>query len=96
MKARTYLNILAAAALPLALAACETPAPGGAEATSAAAPASASASASAPAASGATVAMPAGLTSDERLIWNSLTPDAKRRAVEYMAAGGTFRQFVTL
>ena len=90
MKARRYLNIVAAAALPVALAACEAPAPGTAAATSATAPASA------PAASGESVAMPAGLTSDERLIWNSLTTDAKRRAVEYMAAGGTFRQFVTL
>jgi len=40
------------------------------------------------------VAMPMGLTSEERLIWNSLNDEAKRDAVAYMEAGGSFKQFV--
>ena len=42
------------------------------------------------------VAMPAGLTAEERLIWNSLSDEAKRDAVAYMEAGGSFRDFIAV
>lgn len=93
MNAKRFLGIAAAIALPAALAACEEPMPGngdGAQASSAAATQPAATS------SGEAVAMPAGLTRDEKVIWSSLTPEAQRRAVEFMQAGGSFRQFVTL
>lgn len=38
--------------------------------------------------------MPAGLTAEEQLIWNSLNDEAKRDAIAYMEAGGSFKQFV--
>ena len=41
-------------------------------------------------------AMPAGLTAEEQLIWNSLSDQAKRDAVAYMDAGGSFRDFVAV
>ena len=40
--------------------------------------------------------MPAGLTAEEQLIWNSLSDQAKRDAVAYMNAGGSFRDFVAV
>lgn len=42
------------------------------------------------------IAMPAGLTAEEQLIWNSLSDQAKRDAVAYMQAGGSFRDFVAV
>jgi len=44
----------------------------------------------------AEVAMPAGLSGEERVIWNSLTPAAKKQAADYIAAGGTLTQFVAI
>ncbi len=38
--------------------------------------------------------MPFGLTPDERVIWNSLTEDARKAAAEFIANGGTLTQFV--
>ena len=73
------------------LAACE-PMP----AADAEAPAAADASATQAAAVTGEVAMPAGLSSDERLIWNSLTPSAKQAAADYIASGGTLTQFVAI
>ena len=40
--------------------------------------------------------MPAGLTAEEQLIWNSLSDEAKRDAIDYMEAGGSFRDFVAV
>jgi hypothetical protein len=42
------------------------------------------------------IAMPAGLTAEEQLIWNSLSDQAKRDAVAYMEAGGSFKDFVAV
>ena len=42
------------------------------------------------------IAMPAGLTAEEQLIWNSLSDQAKRDAVTYMDAGGSFKDFVAV
>lgn len=52
--------------------------------------------ATAPAATSADVTEPAGLSADERVIWNSMTPEARRQAVEFIANGGTFAQFVAV
>lgn len=41
-------------------------------------------------------ATPASLSGDERVIWNSLTPQAKRDAAAYIANGGTLTQFVAI
>ncbi len=49
-----------------------------------------------PAAASADVTQPAGLSADERVIWNSMTPEARRQAVEFIANGGTFAQFVAV
>lgn len=88
MKATGYLRGAAVAALGMTTAACEAPAPSNGT--------TAAGTANAAPASGEAVSMPAGLTADEQVIWNSLTTDAQRRAVEFIAAGGTFRQFVSL
>ncbi len=37
---------------------------------------------------------PAGLNSDELLIWNSLTESAKKDALVFIENGGTFAQFI--
>lgn len=42
------------------------------------------------------VAMPSGLSRDEQLIWNSLTPDAKAQAAAFIAAGGTLTGFMAV
>ena len=56
-----------------AIAACEAPATGSG---------GADASSSGGSAAGSDVAMPAGLSSDERIIWQSLNPTAKAQASE--------------
>ncbi|MEM8871183.1 MAG: hypothetical protein AAGB10_05430 [Pseudomonadota bacterium] len=48
----------------------------------------------APAVSQAGAAMPAGLTSDEQLIWNTLTPTAQAQAADHVANGGSFADFI--
>ena len=40
--------------------------------------------------------MPAGLTRDEQVIWNSLSEAAKVQAAEFIANGGTLTQFVAI
>ncbi|WP_112321875.1 hypothetical protein [Oceanibium sediminis] len=82
--------ILAALALPLGLAACDMPAESGSTTGGATATTSAQTSAS------ADVAMPAGLTSEERFLWSTLTPAAKAQAVTYIENGGTLTQFMAL
>ncbi|MEO0913541.1 MAG: hypothetical protein AAFY59_11210 [Pseudomonadota bacterium] len=42
------------------------------------------------------MAAPASLTADERVIWNSLTDEAKREALEFIQNGGTLTQFVAV
>lgn len=86
-------RLVAGTAAVLTLAACE-PIPG----ASADAPAAAGAEtpAAQTAATAGAVAMPAGLSSDERLIWNSLTPSAQQAAADYIASGGTLTQFVAI
>lgn len=71
------------------LAACQAQAP----ANDAAAPAAA---APAPAAATGETPMPAGLTAEERVIWNSLSAPAKAQAAAYIANGGTLKQFVAI
>ncbi|QHQ36261.1 hypothetical protein [Algicella marina] len=74
------------------LAACDAPM---ATTDDGAAPA-ATATAAAPAAEGGATPMPPSLTSDERVIWNSLTEDARREAAAYIRNGGTLTQFVAI
>ncbi|MEM8787115.1 MAG: hypothetical protein AAGE76_02535 [Pseudomonadota bacterium] len=50
--------------------------------------------AGATAAAPADVLQPPGLTADEVVIWNTLRPDVKARAAEFIAGGGTLTQFV--
>ena len=89
-------RVAAGAIATMTLAACEplpeTAGDGGPD--PAAASASATATATATAQGG--VAMPAGLSGEERVIWNSLTPAARRQAADYIAAGGTLKQFVAI
>ncbi len=40
--------------------------------------------------------MPPGLSSDERVIWNSLTEAARAEAAAFIANGGTLTQFVSV
>lgn len=47
------------------------------------------------AASAPAVAQPADLTGDEVIIWNSLRPESKQAAAEFIANGGTLTQFVS-
>ncbi|MBD3625987.1 MAG: hypothetical protein HUJ24_11595 [Rhodobacteraceae bacterium] len=91
-------RIAAGAFVTLAVAGCEPlPAP---EASSGSDGAFASGPAAPQATAGVTaqgeVTMPAGLTGEERVIWNSLTPAAKKQAADYIAAGGTLTQFVAI
>lgn len=75
---------LSLALIPLAaLAACETATSG--DASEVAAPAAEAA---------ADIPEPAGLTSDQKLIWASMTPAAKAEAVAFIENGGTFAQFI--
>ncbi|MEM9814653.1 MAG: hypothetical protein AAF913_18520 [Pseudomonadota bacterium] len=59
-------------------------------------PAATAADPPAQAQAGADIPEPPGLTSDERLIWRTLTPDAKAAASEFIANGGTLTQFVSI
>lgn len=45
-------------------------------------------------ASAGPVSMPAGLSSDEQLIWNALTPQAQAEAAAFIANGGTFQDYI--
>ena len=73
------------AALPLALMACE-PMPAGGDAAATGASENV-------AASTATSQIPE-FTGEDRIIWNSLSDQAKAEALEYIANGGTLKQFV--
>ncbi len=77
--------LIAAAVVPLA--ACEAPPPPGAggESVQPGTPAQAD-----------VPPMPPGLTAEEQVIWRGLTPQAKRDAAAYIAAGGTLTQFVAI
>lgn len=88
-------RIAAGAFVTLALAGCEpVPAPQASSGSNGAvAPAPA---ATATATAEGEVAMPAGLSGEERVIWNSLTPAAKKQAADYISAGGTLTQFVAI
>ena len=70
------------------LGACETPAPQ---------PAGAMGSTGSQA-SGMTAGtrMPAGLTSEERFLWGTMTPEAQVQAAAYIRNGGTLTQFMAL
>ena len=46
-------------------------------------------------AAAAEITQPAGLSSDEVVIWNSLRPESKQAAAEFIADGGTLTQFVS-
>ncbi len=72
----------------LGLAGCDMPAETAADGSSTAGAASAEASGG--------VARPASLSADERVIWNSLTEDARREAAEFIRNGGTLTQFVAV
>ena len=83
----------AACGAVLALAACEAPVATSADPQEAAAPATAPANAPD---AGGSIAAPASLSADERIIWNSLTDGAKREALEFIKNGGTLTQFVAV
>ena len=42
------------------------------------------------------VAEPEGLSANEKILWDSLTPAAKREAVGFIANGGTLAEFLSL
>ncbi|NNU78919.1 hypothetical protein HMH01_00575 [Halovulum dunhuangense] len=48
------------------------------------------------AASSSEVAMPAGLSSEERFLWGTMTPEAQAQAAAYIRSGGTLTQFMAL
>ncbi|MEM7615956.1 MAG: hypothetical protein AAF245_12960 [Pseudomonadota bacterium] len=48
----------------------------------------------APAVSSGATQMPAGLSADEQLIWNTLTPSAQAQAADHVANGGSFADFI--
>ena len=83
--------LLVPVALTGLLAACDAPAPQAADPNEVAAPASEPGTA---AEAGEAVPMPAGLNSEERFIWSTLTPQAQRDAAEFIANGGTLLQFI--
>lgn len=84
---RIALALTSTAALG-ALAACDAPVAAPDPATEAPVAQTATAEAGAP------VPMPAGLTSEERFIWSTLTPQAQQQAAAFIANGGTLTQFI--
>ncbi|MEO1293527.1 MAG: hypothetical protein AAFV62_11965 [Pseudomonadota bacterium] len=59
-------------------------------------PAAPAAEASAAAEATGGVAMPAGLSGEERALWSTLTPEAQAQAAAFIAAGGTLTGFLAV